>query len=198
LFYLILKRIFDIGLAAIGLFFFSPFFVFIFLLVIIEEGLPVFYVKKSLGNNGIIFDAIKFRSMDRDSLYITRIGEILRQTAMDELPQLLNILKGEMSFVGPRNYGIEKYGLPKDFRGKNIDLSSEDLKILPFFQRLQVTPGLAGLAQVFAPKYANDEEVLRWDLRYIQEKNFLLDLRIIFMSVWITIRRRWEEPIKKI
>lgn len=170
----------------------------IFLLILFEEGLPVFYVKKSLGKDGIIFNAVKFRSMDKNSLYITKIGDFLRQTAMDELPQLFNILKGEMSFVGPRNYGIEKYGLAKDFEEKKVDLNSRDLEIFPFFQRLKLIPGLTGLAQVFAPKYAPNDEVLRWDLRYMQERNFLLDLQIIFISIWVTLRRGWEKSTKKI
>lgn len=177
-----LKRGFDFCLALAGLVIFFPFMVFIYLFILISEGRPVFYRKRSIGKGGKEFDAIKFRSMAVGSLRITRFGKILRQAAMDELPQLINILKGEMSFVGPRNYGVDKYNA----------LTSPD-----FLRRLEVTPGLTGLAQIFAPKYASNEKVLEWDIKYIKNRNFILDLKVIFISIRITLFGRWERKDKK-
>ena len=165
-----------------GAFLFSPLFVIIIWMEFLKGERPVFYLKKSLGKGGKEFSAIKFRSMAVNSLQITRFGLVLRQTAMDEFPQLINILKGEMSFVGPRNYGVDRY-----------EKASSN-----FLQRLRVTPGLTGLAQVFAPKYATNEEVLKWDLEYVRNRNFILDLWLIFISVLVTLKRNWESPNRKI
>lgn len=134
--------------------------------------------------------------MDKESLSITRVGSFLRKTAMDELPQLINILKGEMSFVGPRAYGIQNYGLPKDFVGRevqNIEFPENN-----FFLRLKVVPGLTGLAQLYTPKHASNEEVLNWDLKYIKERNFFYDLNLILLSIWITCIGNWERTTKKL
>lgn len=155
----------------------------IYFLILVKNGPPVFYFKRSLGKDKKIFRAVKFRSMDSSSK-ITGIGRILRQTAMDELPQLFNILKGEMSFVGPRNYAVDKY--------------SEEAGNADFMLRLKVTPGLTGPAQVFAPKHASNAEVLKLDIDYIEKRNFLLDLYIISLSVWITLKRGWEREVNKL
>lgn len=178
--YLTLKRYFDFSLSLIGLLIFSPLFCIVSGLLFLE-GKPVFYQKRSLGKDKKEFNAIKFRSMIAGFSKVTKFGKILRQTAMDELPQLINIVKGEMSFVGPRNYGIEMY------EKANAD----------FFLRLKVTPGLTGLAQILAPKHADNEDVLMWDLKYIQNRSFLLDLKIIFISSWISLTRSWEKKDRK-
>lgn len=196
--YLTLKRIFDFNLALFGLILFSPLIIVITIVIFLEDGLPILYDKKSLGLNAKVFDAFKFRSMKVNSSKITKVGKFLRQTAMDELPQLINIAKGEMSFVGPRNYGIDKYGIAKAFNGKKITPQELNPSMVNFPKRLEVTPGLTGLAQIFAPKYASEEEVLNWDLQYIKNKNFILDLRLIFMSIWVTFTNRWENTNSKI
>lgn len=196
--YLIFKRILDFNLALFGLILFSPLIIVIAVLILLEDGLPVLYIKKSLGQNGKVFNAIKFRSMKINSQVITKVGKLLRQTAMDELPQLINIAKGEMSFVGPRNYAMTKYGVPDDFSGKTINIGELHTSAFGFSKRLEVTPGLTGLAQIFAPKHASDEEVLKWDLKYMKDRNFIFDLRLIFVSIWITFRKRWENTVKKI
>jgi len=182
LIYLISKRIFDSALALLGLFLFLPLGIAIVIFIIFESGLPLFYLKKTIGKDKRTFYAIKFRSMHKGSERVTRVGKILRQTAMDELPQLLNIFKGEMSFVGPRPYGIDKYKAGES----------------AFRERLHVTPGLTGLAQVFLPKGAGDKRVLRYDLRYIKKKSFWFDLYVILMSIWITIKGGWESTTKKL
>ncbi|MGH2656337.1 MAG: sugar transferase, partial [Actinomycetota bacterium] len=117
---------------------------------------------------------------------ITRVGRILRSTGIDELPQLLNILRGDMSFVGPRALA----------RGE-IVVDQEDQTILyedwPGFQcRLRVRPGLTGMATIYVPKDAHPEVKLAYDLRYIEEQSFWLDLRLIGISLWISFRGRWE------
>lgn len=196
--YLIAKRIFDFILALAGLILFSPLILVIAISIFLEDGLPVLYDKKSLGKGGKLFGALKFRSMKVNSSKITRIGKFLRKTAMDELPQLINIARGEMSFVGPRNYGINKYGISPDFKGERIEFKELHAGTADFLKRLEVTPGLTGLAQIFAPKYATDEEVLRWDLKYIKDRNFFFDLCLIFVSIWITFVSRWESTTYKI
>ncbi|MCK9572807.1 MAG: sugar transferase [Candidatus Omnitrophica bacterium] len=196
--YFIVKRIFDFNLALFGLILFSPLIAVIVVLILLEDGPPVLYIKKSLGKNGRILNALKFRSMEENSLAITKVGKLLRQTAMDELPQLINIAKGEMSFVGPRNYSINKYGIAEDALGKMINPQNLNSDIVNFSKRLKVMPGLTGLAQICAPKHASDEEVLRLDLQYIKNRNFIFDLRLIFMSIWITFRKKWEDTSRKI
>jgi lipopolysaccharide/colanic/teichoic acid biosynthesis glycosyltransferase len=195
---LLVKRLFDIMFSVLGLILFFPPVILFSFLIFIEEKPPLFYIKKAVGKNGRVFKAIKFRSMDNESVHITRFGRLLRATAMDELPQLINILKGEMSFVGPRPYGIEKYGISKDFSGRKINTDELTPAAASFARRLMVTPGLTGLAQVFAPKYASDEEVLKKDLEYIEKRNFMLDLWLIFLSIQITAKKRWESTTNKI
>lgn len=196
--YFIVKRIFDFSLALFGLILFSPLIIIITIAILLEDGMPVVYPKKSLGKDGKVFNAFKFRSMKVNSSMITKVGKLFRKTAMDELPQLINIAKGEMSFVGPRNYGINKYGIKQDFKGEKIEFKELNPEMADFSKRLEVTPGLTGLAQIFAPKYASDEEVLKWDLQYIRNRNFFFDLRLIFVSLWITFASRWESITYKI
>lgn len=187
-----LKRSFDFSLALLGLFVFSPIMLLISIFVLLVDGCPVFYFKKSLGKNGLPFNVIKFRTMREDALAITRFGRLLRKTALDELPQLINILKGEMSFVGPRPYSIDKYNTDSSFKNKDIN------DTLNFNLRLKFMPGLTGLAQVYSAKHASNGKVLQHDLIYIQQHSFLSDIYIILLSISITIRGYWETPGSKL
>jgi lipopolysaccharide/colanic/teichoic acid biosynthesis glycosyltransferase len=196
--YYFLKRILDSILALIGIFLFAPFIIFISLVIFFENGRPIFYLKKSLGKQGEVFNAIKFRSMEMDSVCITRIGKLLRETAMDELPQLINIFKGDMSFVGPRTYGIENYGVSKTYSGRRVDMNSLHPCEEGFAQRLRMMPGLTGIAQVYAPKHASAKEVLNWDLQYIEKMSFLFDVYIICISIGVTFMRGWERTTTKL
>jgi lipopolysaccharide/colanic/teichoic acid biosynthesis glycosyltransferase len=192
------KRAFDFSLAIFGLLFFLPLFIFIPIAICLDSGRPVIYLKKSLGKDGKLFWVFKFRSMKNDSQDITRVGSLLRKFAFDELPQLVNIVRGEMSFVGPRPYGVEKYGLNNDFNGKGVAPALLKAPFPDFSLRLQAIPGLTGLGQISCPKHASAEDVFKSDMEYIRIRNLFLDIRIIFISIWITSRMAWESAVKKI
>jgi lipopolysaccharide/colanic/teichoic acid biosynthesis glycosyltransferase len=116
---------------------------------------------------------------------VTRLGKVLRATAMDELPQLLNIFKGEMSFVGPR---AERPELVEQFAGK----------IRNYRERLSVRPGLTGLAQVYGQYDTPAHRKIKYDKLYIDNCSLWLDLKLILLSFWITFRGKWELRGKKI
>jgi len=200
-----LKRLFDICLSSIGLIGSAPLWVMFSLAILLEDGWPLFYSQERVGRNGRIFRALKFRSMIKDAEKetgpvqavendprVTRTGRILRKTAMDELPQLINILKGDMSFVGPRSLRPRE----KEVHGSVDKMNIEDI---PGYQeRLAVRPGLTGLAQVYLPTDALRREKFRYDLLYIQKQSFHFDLKLIFLSFWITFRGKWESRGGKI
>lgn len=192
------KRIFDFSFALFGLVISSPLWVFISLAIFLEDGLPVFYLQDRIGREGVIFRAIKFRSMIRDAEKetgpvqaaeedprVTRWGRVLRATAMDELPQLLNILKGEMSFVGPRALRPEEKEV-EDSVVKSV------FEYPGFKERAGVRPGLTGIAQVLAPRDIERSDKFKYDLYYINNRNFLLDIYIIIVSFLITFGGKWE------
>lgn len=198
-----LKRVFDILLSVAGIFFFLPVFMLICYLIYFSEGAPIFFLQDRIGKGGRIFKLIKFRSMktsrfahiDVDLLKndsrVTKVGAFLRSTAMDELPQLINILKGEMSFVGPKPlpYVIE-------------DIEKEQFSYLDqvpgYVQRIKVLPGLTGLAQIYAPKNSNRQQKFIYDLEYVNKHGIFLDIRLILLSILITFRGKWESGGQKI
>ena len=198
------KRLFDILLSLFGIVISLPLWLIISILMYKEDRGPIYYTQQRVGKNGRIFKVIKFRSMIPDAEVstgpiqaaesdkrITRIGGILRKTAMDELPQLINILKGDMSFVGPRALR------PSEIQNRTGTLT--DLIHDPAMSiRHSVTPGLTGLAQVFAACDATAEEKLRYDRWYIKKWNFYLDLWLIFVSFFITFKAMWESRQKKL
>jgi len=200
-----LKRLFDICLSLLGLIGSSPFWIIFGLLISIEDRLPIFYLQERVGRGGMTFKAIKFRSMIKDAEKgtgpvqavendprVTKVGRLLRATAMDELPQLVNILKGDMSFVGPRALRPrekEVYGNPDEINIENVP---------GYKERLAVRPGLTGMAQVYLPTDALRSEKFQYDLLYIKKQSFLLDLKLIFLSFWITFRGKWESREKKV
>jgi len=201
---LFLKRPFDIGLSFSGLVLSSPLWILIPALIKIEDGGPVFYGQDRVGKNGRIFRALKFRSMRTDAEKdgpqqavehdprITRIGRVLRATAMDELPQLVNIFKGDMSFVGPRALRPHE----KEVHG---DPDRRDIQDIPGYrERHVVRPGLTGLTQVYLPGETPRRRKFRYDLLYIRKRSFWLDLKLVFLSFWITFRGKWESREDKI
>lgn len=194
------KRLFDMLLAAAGLILSLPLWAVIPLAIRLEDGGPVFFPQPRVGLNGRIFTALKFRSMipdaeaasgpvqanDQDAR-VTRVGRVLRATAMDELPQLWNILVGDMSFVGPR-----------PLRPGEIDTSDGRLLALHdvpgYARRHSVRPGLTGLAQVYAPRDLRRAGKFRLDLLYLKVAGPCLDLKLLLLSLWITARGEWERP----
>ena len=193
-----LKRPFDFTLSLIGIIISFPLWILIGLLIWLEDRGPIFYSQYRVGKDGKIFKAIKFRSMIKDAEKqtgavwakeddprITKIGRILRATAMDELPQLLSILKGDMSFVGPRP---ERPELVTQFNGG-----------IPNYNfRHVVKPGLTGIAQIYGKYDTPPQHKLKYDLLYIKKQNFWLDLKLIFLSFLITFQGKWQSRKKKI
>ena len=199
-----LKRLFDILLSSFGIIGSAPLWFAFSLAIIIEDGLPVFYRQERVGRDGRIFRVIKFRSMIKDAEKasgpvqavendprITKTGRILRKTAMDELPQLINILNGDMSFVGPRALRPKE----KEVHGSDDQVDIEDVP--GYYDRLKVRPGLTGMAQVYLPSDALRKEKFRYDLLYIGKRSFFLDLKLILLSFYITFRGNWESRQKK-
>ncbi len=202
---LFLKRPFDIALSGAGLILSAPLWPVIAAAVWLGDRGPVFYSQERVGRQGKIFKTWKFRSMDKDAEIngeavqavendprITRVGRLLRATAMDELPQLLNIFKGDMSFVGPR-------ALRPREREVNGGPEARPLEAIPGYrERHAVRPGLTGLTQVFLPGDTPRRRKFRYDLLYIRRRSFWLDLRLILLSFWITFRGKWESRADKI
>jgi len=194
-----MKRIFDFSLALIGLFISLPLWFIFGLAIWFEDGGPIFYFQERVGKDGKIFKSIKFRSMiaeaeknlgpmqaKENDPRNTRIGRILRKTAMDELPQLVNILKGEMSFVGPRALRPMETEPTDAWRVRDI------FHIPGFEKRASIQPGLTGVAQVFASRNLPREEKFKYDLWYIENMNFWLDIRLIAKSILVTLKARWD------
>jgi len=201
----ILKRSLDIFLSGIMLFLSVPVFFPIALAIKLEDGGPVFYRQERWGKLGTRFGVFKFRTMmpDADQKFglkqaaendhrITRVGRVLRAMGLDELPQILNILIGEMSFVGPRSLAVGE--IVKDDNGRRIHYEN----IPGFRERLQTRPGLTGLATIYIPKDASPHRKFRYDLFYIRRQSICLDLHLIALSFWISFRGKWETRSRKI
>ncbi|HLF90269.1 MAG TPA: sugar transferase [Anaerolineales bacterium] len=184
-FYLLTKRFLDLLVGILGLLALAIVFPFVALANLLESGLPIFYTQTRSGQSDRSYELIKFRTMWQDAEKdgtpqwtkenderVTRVGRILRKTHLDELPQCLNILRGEMSIVGPRPERPELIALFQ--------------KHVPFYRaRLLVKPGLTGWAQVHQDYAANVEETnmkLEYDLYYIKHRSLLLDLIIMLRT----------------
>ncbi len=186
------KRLFDMTLSLAGIILSFPLWLLIAFAVNLEDGGPIFYAQNRVGKGGELFRLIKFRSMIKDAekysgpvwakendMRLTKLGRFLRATALDELPQLLSILRGDMSFVGPRP--------------ERPELDSQFNNTIPEFNlRHLVTPGLTGLAQVCGRYDTPPHDKIKYDLLYINKQSFFLDLWIICISFWITFKGKWE------
>lgn len=198
-----IKRTFDATLAAAGLVMSAPFWALFAAAIKIEDGGPVFYAQDRVGQGGRVFKALKFRSMRPDAERetgplqarrrdprVTRIGRLMRATAMDELPQLWNILRGDMSFVGPRA-----------LRPGEIEIEggvAVPLEAVPGFdRRIRVRPGLTGVAQVYAARNVPRRHKFRYDALYIHRRTMWLDVRLILLSFWISFLGTWESRGRK-
>jgi lipopolysaccharide/colanic/teichoic acid biosynthesis glycosyltransferase len=197
------KRTFDATLAFCGLALSSPLWLLFAAAIKLEDGGPVFFVQDRVGRDGRVFRALKFRSMHHGAerttgplqarhgdSRITRVGRVMRATAMDELPQLWNIFRGDMSFVGPRA-----------LRPGEIEVdggSPVPLEAVPgYADRILVRPGLTGVAQVYAPRDISRRSKFRYDRLYIRRRSFGLDVRLILLSFWISFRGTWESRGRK-
>ncbi|MBE2233782.1 MAG: sugar transferase [Anaerolinea sp.] len=199
-----IKRVFDIVLAAWLLILLSPLLLVMAVAIKLDSPGPVLFVQRRTGRYGRPFNFFKFRSMSyspqhvevhrayvrqyangadgaetangvhkplNNGLVITRVGKVLRQTSLDELPQLWNILRGDMSFVGPRawaDYELESY---KDWH----------------YRRLEVLPGLTGLAQINGRSALAFDQIIRLDIEYIDQRSLWLDVKIMLKTVPVVL-----------
>lgn len=200
-----MKRLFDMVVAGAGLLVLSPIALLIALAIKLDDGGPVFFSQDRVGLGGRVFAAFKFRSMVVDAERhtgavqatagdprVTRVGRLLRATAFDELPQLWNILRGDMSVVGPRPLRPGE----ADTTAAGVVLP---LDAIPGYQaRHRVRPGLTGLAQIYAPRDLPRTGKFRYDLLYQRRAGLWLDMRLILLSFWISARGRWEDRGSKL
>lgn len=177
-----MKRLIDIVLACLALLLLSPLLLVASLAVWLDSGLPVFFRQTRVGLNGNTFGMLKFRSMranaesigpyftqDNDPR-ITRVGKFIRRTSIDELPQLVNVLLGDMSLVGPR---------------PDVPVQQELYSAAEWQERCSVRPGITGLAQALIRSVGTHQDRLALDLRYTREQSAWLDLKIL----WLTLGR---------
>ena len=186
------KRLMDVLGAVFGCLIFAFVFPFVSLAILLESGFPIFYSQTRLGKGGKVFRIFKFRTMKQDAEEdgivkmaeendprVTRVGNFLRRTRLDETPQFLSVLRGEISMVGPR---AERPELVADFQ-----------KRIPFYRaRLLVKPGLTGWAQINYGYVANVRETivkLEYDLYYIKHRTISLDFNIILRTIGTVLRR---------
>jgi lipopolysaccharide/colanic/teichoic acid biosynthesis glycosyltransferase len=189
------KRWFDLAIIVLAHVILAPLFCALWigipLLIFLIDGRPIFFTQERVGKNGKIFKAYKFRTMvknarevgpsyttENDPRVLPVIGKMLRSTGLDELPQLINILKGELSFVGPRPLPVE-------------DHERCVLMIPSFKEREKLLPGLTGLAQLYADRLSWESWVI-YDKIYQEKMSPLLDLEILILSVLVTLTGRWD------
>ena len=177
------KRFLDILLSLFAVIILSPVYLVLSIMVRLKLGSPVLFRQKRPGLHGKIFDLYKFRTMTDekdengnlmpDEVRLTSFGKKLRSTSLDELPEFFNILKGDMSFVGPRPLLVQYLPLYNEEQAHRHD----------------VLPGLTGWAQVNGRNAISWEEKFRYDVEYVQKVSFGLDLKIVFMTVKSVLKR---------
>ena len=181
--YFIFKKLCDMFFALILIILFSPIFILISILVFLFNGNPVIFQQKRPGLKSSPFSIIKFRTMDNknnsnkllsDKERLTKIGIFLRKTSLDELPSLFNIIKGEMSFVGPRPLLMEYLELYDKIQ----------------IRRQDVLPGLTGLAQISGRNNISWKKKLSLDIRYVDNLSFILDFKILLITIFKVLIRK--------
>ena len=191
----LIKRVMDLALTVPALIVLSPIMLLVALLIKMEDGGPVFFVQKRMGHGNIMFDMYKFRSMRLDTLdgkgarstsrsdeRVTKVGRFIRRTSIDELPQLINVIKSEMSIVGPRPHALGSQAENRLFW--EIDDN--------YWHRHALKPGLTGLAQIRGHRGATEREShlvdrLDADLEYIRTWSLAQDLKILFMTAKVIV-----------
>lgn len=177
------KRIFDIIVSVLAIIILSPIFIAIPIMIKLESQGPVFFKQRRIGKDAEEFLILKYRSMRIDTpnvatdklthpeQYVTKVGKFLRKTSLDEIPQLFNIIKGDMSIVGPR---------PALFNQYNLIEEREKVKVN------SIKPGLTGYAQVKGRDLISDEEKVAYDLFYLNKISFIYDVKLI-MKTFISV-----------
>lgn len=180
-----MRKVFDFFISLVLLVVLSPIFLVIGIMIKVNSKGPVFFTQMRIGQNNELFKFYKFRTMkcgtpnvatdklDGAICYITKTGRILRKTSMDELPQIINILKGDMTFVGPRPALFNQYEL------KELRTEAGVHALLP---------GVTGLAQINGRDNNNDYEKTRHDSDYLNNQSLWLDMRIVFRTVFKVLR----------
>ena len=167
-----MKRLLDLVLILIAAPLWIPLFAVVTLAVLVKLGRPLFFTQERAGKGGRPFQIFKFRTMREgegtDAERLTKFGRLLRATSLDELPELLNVIRGEMSLVGPRPLPV-RY-LPRYTPEEN--------------RRHEVLPGITGWAQVHGRNALDGETKFRYDVDYVDSRSFGLDLRILAMTAW--------------
>jgi undecaprenyl phosphate N,N'-diacetylbacillosamine 1-phosphate transferase len=182
--YLIVKRSLDFVFAVILLIVLSPLMLLVAIAIKLDSRGPVFFKQERPGKGARIFTIYKFRTMSVETekagkplsniARMTKVGSFLRKTSIDELPQLFNILKGEMSFIGPRPLLVEY-----------LEYYSSEQK-----RRHEVKPGISGWAQVNGRNAISWEEKFKYDIWYVNNQSLLLDIKILFLTVYNVLRRK--------
>lgn len=179
----LIKRLFDILFSLLALIIISPVFLIVALLVRINLGSPILFTQERVGLNNKVFKMYKFRTMKNgknkngellpDNERLTKFGEKLRSTSLDELPEFINILKGDMSLIGPRPLLVEYIPL----------YNNEQIK------RHNVLPGLTGWAQVNGRNAISWSEKFKLDVWYVENWNLILDIKIFFLTIYKVFKR---------
>ena len=159
------------------------------LAVWLEDRGPVFFRQRRVGKNGKEFVFLKFRTMVQDAESaglvtadadprVTRVGRVLRRTALDELPQVINVLRGDMSFVGPRALPVQMH----------LDAVAEEPR---FDRRTAVMPGMTGTAQLYLPRHCSPRRRLAYDMLYVKRASLWLDVALMLRAAWNTLTGSW-------
>ena len=191
-----MKRFLDVLLSLLAIIFLSPLMLVICLIIICDDGMPVIFRQDRVGRGDKLFKIKKFRTMkngapnlstadfEESDEYITRSGKFLRRTSLDELPQLFNVLAGDMSFIGPRptlTYHPWRFEEYSDTQRR----------------RFEVRPGITGLAQVHGRKTIDWNDRIKYDVEYVDKLSLGLDCKILFQTVWNVLTMKDNNNVGK-
>lgn len=187
----VFKRVIDVLISFFALLMLWPLFIVIAILIKKEDKGPVFYMQRRTGKDGKVFEMYKFRSMNvvprgqemtiTHDKRVTKIGKFLRNTSLDELPQFINVLVGDMSFIGPRPWITEYY-----------DNFTDEQK-----RRVEVKPGIIGLAQAKGRNGLTIFQKINYDIEYVNNISFKMDCKILFESIKIVLKKEHAEIIQE-